>query len=223
MGPTVAAGRRGPLGRTFLRGRDLRTNRDGRSGAMSALHRILFSRLHTCPWWLACAFDNPLRRLVHDPASLFRGLVTRGQTAVDIGCGLGYFSLALAELVGSAGKVVALDVQPEMVRRARRRAERRGVADRIDFRVCEPRWLGVTDPADFVLAFWMVHEVADPRALFEEVRSLLRPAGRFLIAEPRGHVSLSRFVATADLARASGFDVTAGPRIRFSRAVVCTP
>lgn len=183
----------------------------------------MFSGLHTCPWWLAYTFDNPLRRLVHDPAALFRGLVARGQTVVDIGCGLGFFSLALADLVGSTGQVVALDVQPETVRRARRRAERRGVADRIDFRVCEPRRLGFTGLADFVLAFWMVHELADPRAFFTEVRSFIQPAGHCFIAEPRGHVSPGRFAATVDLARASGFAVADGPRVRFSRSVVCTP
>ena len=69
----------------------------------------------------------------------------------------------------------------------------------------------------------LVHEVTHPQALFAEVRSLLRPGGHFFVAEPRGHVSLSRFVATAELARASGFEVTAGPHVRFSRAVVCTP
>jgi ubiquinone/menaquinone biosynthesis C-methylase UbiE len=199
------------------------TNRDDRSSAVRSVHRLLFSGPHTCPWWLAYTFDNPLRRLVHDPASLLRGLVAPGQTAVDIGCGLGYFSLALAELVGSTGQVVALDVQPEMIRRARRRAERRGVADRIDFRVCAPTRLGFTGVADFVLAFWMVHEAADQRALLAEVRSFLRPAGHLLIAEPKGHVSLARFVATAELARRSGFAVAEGPRIRFSRSAVCTP
>jgi len=190
---------------------------------VKTLLRALLGGRHTCPWWFGYSFDNPLRRLVHDPAFLFRGLVTAGQTVVDIGCGLGYFSLALAEIVGPRGKVIAVDVQPEMVRRARRRAERRGVADRIEFRVCSPGSLGVAGPADFALAFWMVHEVADPGALLTEVRSFLRPSGHLLIAEPKGHVSLRRFVATVELARARRFAVSEGPGVRLSRSVVCSP
>jgi ubiquinone/menaquinone biosynthesis C-methylase UbiE len=189
---------------------------------VSLLHRILFLEPHTCPWWFAYTFDNPLRRLVHDPTAILGGLVQPGQTAVDIGCGLGYWSMALAELVGTQGRVVALDVQAEMVRRARRRAEARGVADRIEFRQCEPDRLGFAGPADFVLAFWMVHEVRTPVAFLEEVRSMLRPAGRLLIAEPKGHVPAAHFERTLRRVGEVGFVVTGGPAIRFSRSALCS-
>jgi ubiquinone/menaquinone biosynthesis C-methylase UbiE len=178
---------------------------------------------HVCPWWFAYTFDNGLRRLIHDPAVLFRGLVREGDTVADIGCGLGHFSLGLARLVGATGKVIAVDLQPEMVRRAGRRAERLGVRPRIDFRVCRPERLGLPEPLDFVLAFWMVHEVPSQRALLAEVRAALRPTGRLLIAEPKGHVSARRFEATVDRARAAGFAITESPPVRLSRAVVCTP
>jgi ubiquinone/menaquinone biosynthesis C-methylase UbiE len=180
-------------------------------------------RPHTCPWWLAYTFDNPLRRLLHDPAALFRGLVKEGDTVVDIGCGLGHFSIGMARLVGASGKVIALDVQPEMVRRATGRAKRRGVRQRIDFRVAELERLGLSEPVDFVLAFWMVHEARNKGALLSEVRSALKPTGRFLIAEPRGHVSAQRFEATVEKARSAGFTVSQGPRVRLSHAVLCTP
>jgi ubiquinone/menaquinone biosynthesis C-methylase UbiE len=178
---------------------------------------------HTCPWWLAYTFDNRLRRLIHDPAVLLRGLVQEGDTVADLGCGLGHFSIGLAGLVGATGKVIAVDVQPEMVRRAARRAERRGLWQRIDFRVCQPDRLGLTQPMDFVLAFWMVHEVPSPRALLAEVRAALKPTGHLLIAEPRGHVSGHGFAATVEKARAAGFAISEAPRVRLSRAVVCTP
>ena len=190
---------------------------------MKRLRRLLLLGPHTCPWWFGYTFDNPLRRMVHDPRGILRGLVREGDTAVDIGCGLGYFSLALAEMVGPRGTVIALDLQPEMVRRAQRRASRRGLAGRIDFGTCAPDRLGLTSPVDFALAFWMVHEVTDPRALLAEVRSSLRPSGRFLIVEPRGHVSPGAFGETIRLSRAAGFDVVEGPPVRLSRAVVCTP
>lgn len=197
-------------------------SRGDRSKKISLLRRALYLGPHTCPWWFAYTFDNPIRRLFHDPNAILGDYVASGQTVVDIGCGLGYFSLALARLVGLGGRVIAVDIQSQMVHRARRRAYRQGLADRIDFRPCDPDRLGVDSPADFVLAFWMLHEVADPRNLLEEVKSILRPHGRFLIVEPIGHVSFARFEETVQLASSVGYEVSGGPAIRFSRSVICS-
>lgn len=187
------------------------------------LRRLLFHGPHTCPWWLGYTFDNPLRRLVHDPVEILGSFVEPGQTVVDIGCGLGYFSIALANIVGPNGKVIALDIQSQMIQRARHRAESQNVADRIDFRLCDANLLGVNGPVDFALAFWVVHEVTEPKNLLVEVRSFLKPQGRLLIAEPKWHVPAGRFAETAELARNVGFQTSKGPVVRFSRAVVCSP
>jgi ubiquinone/menaquinone biosynthesis C-methylase UbiE len=178
---------------------------------------------HTCPWWLAYSFDNPLRRLIHDPARILGGMVYEGQTAVDIGCGFGYFSLALARLVGPHGHVIGIDLQPEMLERAEGRARHRGLGGRIEFRQCEPGRLGLRDRVDFALAFWMVHEVADREVFLTEVRSALNPRGHFLLVEPKVHVPAPRFRETVDLASASGFEVLETPRIGLSRAVLFGP
>jgi len=196
---------------------------EGHSGRVSLLRRVLFLGPHTCPWWFAYTFDNPLRRFIHDPVAILGAFVKPGNTVVDIGCGLGYFSLALAELVGPAGRVVALDVQPQMIERARHRAERQGLANRIEFQVCAPDKLGVTCLVDFALAFWVVHEVGDPESLLSEVRSFLQPHGHLLIAEPKGHVSADRFAASTKLASSVGYAVSEGPPVQFSRSAICSP
>ena len=190
---------------------------------VNILQRILLLRRHTCPWWLGYTFDNPLRRFAHDPEEILGDLVEPGQTVVDIGCGLGFFSIALARIVGPMGKVIALDIQHQMIQRAKRRAERQGISTGIDFRLCESNHLGVTGPVDFVLAFWVAHEVEDLENLLIEVRSFLRPQGHLLIVEPKGHVSTSRFADTAELARNVGFKTSEGPVVRFSRSVICSP
>ena len=193
------------------------------SKRVNLLQRLLYRGPHTCPWWFGYTFDNPLRRLVHKPEEILGDFVGPGQTAVDIGCGLGYFSIALAKIVGPSGKVIALDIQSQMIQRAKRRAENHGVADRIDFRLCKTNHLGVEAPVDFVLAFWVVHEVTDPKNLLIEVRSFLGSRGHLLIAEPKGHVSVGRFDETVELARNVGFQTSKGPMVRFSRSVVCSP
>lgn len=71
---------------------------------------------------------------MHAPEEIHEDFVEPGQTAVDIGCGLGYFSMALARMVGPAGKVIALDIQQQMIQRAKHRAERQGIATQIDLR-----------------------------------------------------------------------------------------
>lgn len=78
---------------------------------------------------------------------------------------------------------------------------------RREFRMCEPDSLGIEEPVDFVLAFWMVHEVSDPKAF---------------LGEPKAHVPLRRFERTVELARLSGFEVEPGPEVWFSRSVVCS-
>jgi ubiquinone/menaquinone biosynthesis C-methylase UbiE len=149
-------------------------------------------------------------------------LVKGGQTVVDVGCGAGYFSFALAELVGPEGTVLALDIQDRMLAIARRRAERRGLGGRIEFRLCEEDGLGIPEPVDFVLAFWMAHEVSDQDAFFAGIKASLRPEGMLLLVEPKVHVPRGRFEDIIGSARASGFSVAPGPKVFFSRSVVCS-
>jgi SAM-dependent methyltransferase len=117
-----------------------------------------------CPWWLVYTFDNPLRRLLHDPSKILAGMVHEGMTVADIGCGRGYFSIALANMVGDSGKVLSVDVQQEMLDMVLRRAHKAGVARRIHPVLAASDNIGVHGPVEFILAFWMAHEDARCRA-----------------------------------------------------------
>jgi 2-polyprenyl-3-methyl-5-hydroxy-6-metoxy-1,4-benzoquinol methylase len=173
-----------------------------------------------CPWWLAYAFDNRLRRLVHDPERMLAPYVSPGMTVLDAGCGMGFFSLALARLVGDDGIVIAADVQPEMLAAVARRAAAAGLSGRIRTHRCEPDDLGVEPGMDFILAVWMVHEVPDSGAFFGQARSCLEPGGKMLVAEPKLHVSRQRFEAIVASARSSGLAIAGSPAVGLSRAVV---
>jgi ubiquinone/menaquinone biosynthesis C-methylase UbiE len=171
-----------------------------------------------CPWWLCHSFDNPLRRLLHDPESLLAPYAKPGMTVADIGCGMGYFTIGLAKLAGPGGRVIAVDLQKRMLDALEKRAIRAGVADRIVLRRCRKESLEVGGPVDFALAFWMAHEVPDKPRFFHEIFDLLTPAGRLLLVEPKYHVTLGSLERTLEVSRDAGFRVLETPAVSLSRA-----
>ncbi len=64
-----------------------------------------------CPAELAGSLDNRMRRLLQNPLKILRPYVQEGMTALDVGCGPGFFTLPMAQLVGSSGRVIAADLQ----------------------------------------------------------------------------------------------------------------
>ncbi len=173
-----------------------------------------------CPWWLCYSFDNPLRRLFHDPERLLRPYVKAGMTAVDIGCGMGYFTIGLARFTGPEGKVIAVDLQQQMLDALGRRSRKARVAERIVLHRCRKESLGVEGPADFVLAFWMAHEVPDKSRFFGEILALLKPQGKFLLVEPKIHVTQRSLERTVAVCRETGFEILEEPRVALSRALL---
>jgi ubiquinone/menaquinone biosynthesis C-methylase UbiE len=175
---------------------------------------------HLCPaahsGWLT--FSG--RRWIQDPKRILRGLIEPGDLAIDLGCGPGFFTLPMAEMVGESGRVFAVDVQEGMLTRARVRAEQAGLATRIEFVLSEPEGPPPLGPADFALALWVLHEVPNKPEFLSRLRGCLKEGARFLLVEPKYHVTRGRFLATADLVRASGFAEVAEPRVAMSRAVL---
>jgi SAM-dependent methyltransferase len=173
-----------------------------------------------CPWRHAYLFDNLLRRLIHPPHRILGPYVREGMTAIDVGCGMGVFSIGMARLVGETGQVIAVDVQQEMLDVLRNRAERAGVEGRIRTHLCKAESLDLDVKADFVNAFWMVHEAPDRGAFFREVRSLLRKDGKLLVAEPIFHTSTRDFQEAVHCAEGSGLRRLEEPRILFCRSAL---
>ena len=114
---------------------------------------------HVCPWWGGYFIDNPLRRLLHHPENTLVPHVQPGMTAMDFGCGMGLFSIAMAKLVGDGGRVIAVDLQQKMLDVLQKRAAKAGVADRITTHRCTAVSVGRSEPIDFALAFYSAHEV----------------------------------------------------------------
>ena len=192
----------------------------GQRDAAMKTAKKMFREQSVCPWWLAWTFDNPLRRFVQDPAKIVGPHVREGMTVADIGCGMGYFSIAMAKMAGERGTVIAVDLQQQMLDLMLRRARRAGAGPQIRSVLAAEDDIGIGEPVDFVLLFWMVHEVKNIPRFFGQVFSLLNPGGSALYAEPRFHVSRMRFEEILDLARAAGFHVTSDGPVAFSRAAL---
>jgi ubiquinone/menaquinone biosynthesis C-methylase UbiE len=166
--------------------------------------------------------DNGIRRFFQDPKKIVGPYVKEGMTAMDIGCGPGMFTLAMARMVGEAGHVIAVDVQQEMLDVVKTKSERQGLSKRIRFHKSEPDSLGVTEKGEFILSFYMVHEVPDRDAFLRQVRDLLKPGGKYLIVEPSFHVSRAAYEETLGASRRAGLKPVFWPKVLLSRATLFT-
>jgi ubiquinone/menaquinone biosynthesis C-methylase UbiE len=141
-------------------------------------------------------------------------------TVLDVGCGLGFFTLEMARMVGTSGRVIAADMQEGMLQKVKEKVKGTELEEQILLHKCGENNIGVLEPVDFVVLFYMVHEVPNKEHFFNEIRTILKPHGQVLIVEPPFHVSKSAFEETVRIARDAGLIVIERPKIFFSRAVL---
>lgn len=175
---------------------------------------------HVCPWWLCFTFDNVFRQLIHDPAKILQPYIKTGDVVLDIGPGMGYFTIPMAKMVGEKGHVIAADIQEKMLLALAKRAEHAGVNKNIIMHLCSPESLGIKEKVDFILAFWMVHEVPDKQRFLYELFRVLKKNGTFLLVEPALHVTAANFEETVNLSIKAGFTLGGRPRIFTSRSAL---
>jgi 2-polyprenyl-3-methyl-5-hydroxy-6-metoxy-1,4-benzoquinol methylase len=178
-----------------------------------------------CPYWAGYFLANRLRRLLQNPRTILAPYVKPGMAVLDLGSAMGFFSLPMAEMVGPAGRVVCVDVQPKMLEVLRGRAAEAGLADRIETHVSTEDSItldGREGTFDFALAFTMLHEVADPANFLREIYQLLKPGASLLLTEPVGHVRQAEFACTLSLAERQGFVLTGRPPLLLSHTAVLT-
>ena len=176
-----------------------------------------------CPFWVGYFLICPIRKWFQNPKKLLSGYIRPGMKALDIGCAMGFFSLPLSKMVGPDGKVICLDVQERMIQTLRKRANKAGLLDRIETRICKSDSLGLEDlneEIDFALASAVVHEFPDTEAFFSEIYHTLKKSGKLLIIEPKAHVSIADFKNTIIKAEKSGFNVIEKPHVRGSHSAL---
>ncbi len=126
------------------------------------------------------------RQREEDCATMLKQLgVKPGMTVCDMGCGNGFYTIKLAELVGPEGEVLAVDIQRQMLRLMKARAGERGL------RNIKAIYGTVVDPklpeaeVDLILCVDVYHEFSHPEQMLAAMRKSLKPNGRAVLVEFR--------------------------------------
>lgn len=129
-------------------------------------------------------FDDPKRDAWQMPSEVVAHLkLAPGTTVADIGAGTGYFLEHLSRAVGEKGKVLALDVEPNMVLYMTKRAEKAGLAN------VEAKRVAPDDPGlapgstDRILIVNTWHHIGQREAYAKKLRAALKPGGSVLIVD----------------------------------------
>ena len=175
-----------------------------------------------CPVELAGSLDNKFRRWIQNPSKILAPYIKEGMTVVDVGCGPGFFSIEMAKMTGMSGKVVAADLQEGMLQKIGSKIKGTFLEEIIKPVKCEKDALNVSVKADFILCFYMVHEVPGKEKFFEDLKNILADKGKILIVEPAFHVTAKEFETTMRAAAKAGFAINAAPKMLLNRSSVLT-
>lgn len=173
-----------------------------------------------CPVERAGGLDNRIRRWLQNPGKILGPYIKEGMTVMDLGCGPGFFSIEMAHMAGKSGRVIAADLQEGMLQKLRDKIDGTEIEERITLHKCEQSKIGVSEEIDFVLLFYIVHEVPDKDALFNEIETILKPNGQVLMVEPPFHVSKAAFEETIGKAINAGLTLVKNPKVFLSKTAM---
>ena len=177
---------------------------------------------HVCDHSHSIFLDNFFRRIFQNPKKIVGEYIKERDTIIDLGCGPGFFSIDMAKMAGEKGKVYSVDLQMEMLNKVKIKADRHHLSNRIHLHQCSQTEIGLSNDikADFILAFYMVHEAPDPGRLLSEIKLFLKKGGRFLIVEPVFHVSKKKFLTISRQAESLGFTIVGRPAKKGGRSLL---
>ena len=173
-----------------------------------------------CPVERAGGLDNKIRRFIQNPYKILKPYIQKGMIVLDIGCGPGFFSIDMANMVGESGQVIASDLQEEMLQIVQNKIKGSELENRVLLHRCKENKVGVSKQVDFILLFYMVHEVSNKESFFSEIKTILRKNGKILIVEPPFHVSKLEFKQMIKLTNDIGFTIIDMPKMLFHKTLL---
>ena len=178
---------------------------------------IARSHPRPCPTYLVALLDNPVTASYHK-SILSRLELSAGLAVLDAGCGPGLLTVPIAQAVGPAGRVTALDIQHGMLQRARAAAAKAKVAN-VSF-LQAALGDGKLPPASFdrAVLVTVLGEIPDRAAALREIHSCLKPGGFLSITEVLPDPDYLSRSTVRSLAGAAGFRI----RAEFGNAFVFT-
>jgi ubiquinone/menaquinone biosynthesis C-methylase UbiE len=136
---------------------------------------------HGAPW-----LERDSREQEETPQALLEKLALRpGQTIADLGCGSGFYSRRMARRVAPGGKVLAVDIQPEMLRMLEAGAEAEGIENIESVLAAEDDPKLPAGAVDLILLVDVYHELQQPEPVLAKMREALAPEGRIALVEFR--------------------------------------
>ncbi len=136
-----------------------------------------------CPSWLGWMLENPFTEGVGARTTVARLALQPGMKVLDVGCGPGRLTIPIARALGPQGEVVAIDIQPRMLRRARQRAEAADLKN-VDFReVGAGEGHLEQSRYDRALLVTVLGEIPDREAALKEIYAALKPGGFLSVTE----------------------------------------
>lgn len=147
------------------------------------------------PYWSAFILERPMRKIFHSPSKMLDWFAVKpGTQVLELGTGGGYFIIEAAKRVSDKGKLFAVDIQPEMIARARRKVEQSDLTN-IELKVADAVDLPFKDAYfDLVFMCSVLGEVPDQKAALRELYRVIKPGGTLSITEAfqDGHYILKK-------------------------------
>lgn len=157
-----------------------------------------------CPTSLKWIVDLPLRKRYMRPV-LSRAGLKPGETVLELGPGPGAFTVDAARLLGEKGKLIAVDIEPEMIAEVKRRVHKAGITN-VETHTASAYELPIPDESvDRVFMVTVLPEIPDPVKGLREVYRVLKPDGVFSTTEEFLDPDYPRRKTTIRWAKEAGF------------------
>ena len=172
-----------------------------------------------CPPWASVFLATKLRKLFQDPKKILSPYIKKDMQVLDVGCGPGFFTIEISKLLNGTGKVIGADLQEEMLLKVKEKIEKLKL-NNIKLHKTEKDSLNLNEKVDFILVFYMLHEIPNQKNFLNELSDALNDDGKILISEPKFHVNKESFKKSLELIKDAGFEIIEEPHIFNSRSVL---